>query len=217
MASRWLNFFFKFSGFVFRLKQRIVKSESLVKVLPQALFLLLLEFCFVVISLPMYLLVSPKKVQEAGGVFPKEIKDKERVSTYTVRRKISLTTSLVAGIIYFSKLIFVAIASLYLLGAQQLLAATQNWDFASAAEYSTSSSSVEFVGGVARLKDLGSTVSGNTTNSGFNSNSTGWTYADWLNVNSVAGTYQASGGNPGGYINVALTPAKNKTTAGFWR
>ncbi|EKD43772.1 MAG: hypothetical protein ACD_72C00123G0005, partial [uncultured bacterium] len=203
MAKQWLNIFFRFSGYVFGLKQKIVKSDSLLKVLPEALFLLILEFGFAIVSLPMYLLVSPSAVQEEGAIFPHAFKEKPQFNTYVVRRKISLTTAMSAGIIFFAKLIFVGIVSIYLLGAQQLLAATQSWNFTTASEYTTSSSSIEFVGGTARLKDLGTTSAGTTTNSGFTSDATGWTYADWGQgggeVN-IAGTRITSGGNPGAYI-----------------
>ncbi len=221
MAAKWLNFFFKFSGFVFNLKQKIVKSDSLFKVLPEALFLLLLEFGFAIVSLPMYLLVSPKKVQENGDIFPKTVKEKNKISTYTVRRKISLATSLGAAVIFFSKLIFVGIVSFYLLGAQQLLAAAQDWDFTTSSQYVTSSSSIEFVGGVAQLKDLGTNVAGSTTDSGIDL-TTKWAYNDWTDPSNVVvgGTRRTSGGNPTNYLDVDIaitgSTGQQRSGAGYW-
>ena len=219
MAKQWLNIFFRFSGFVFGLKQKIVKSDSLLKVLPEALFLLVLEFGFAIVSLPMYLLVSPKAVQEDGVILPKAMKEKPQLSTYAIRRKISLTTAFSAGIIFFAKAILVGLVSLYLLGAQQLLAATQSWNFTTATDYTTSSSSIEFVGGVARLKDFGGSTSGSTTNSAFNTNSTGWTYVqNWVHTGggTNAGAWQSSGGNTGGYVNLDLNTQKAKEEGSYW-
>jgi len=217
MTKRWLNLFFRFSGFIFLLKQKIVKPSSWVKVLPFVILLVLLEIIFALISLPMYLLVAPSKLQESGNIFPSKDKDFSQFKNYVIRRKISLVTTLGAGGIFLLKVILIGAVSFYLLGAQQLLAAARDWDLNSAGDYTTSSSSVEFVGGVARLKDLGSTASGTNSNSGFDSNSTGWTYADWLNAGNAAGTYSSTGGNPGGYIKITLNPSQSKTTAGLWR
>jgi len=217
MTYRWLNFFFHFSGYVFDLKQRIFNNESLIKTVFLSIWLVLVEIGFAIISLPMYLLVAPYKVQEDGTVFPSKNKVKIELQTYAMRRKISLATILSAGGLFLFKVILLAAVSLYLFGVQTLLAATQNWTFDTSSDYTYDSAKIEVTGGVARLKDLGNTTTGSTTNSGFDTGSTGWTYADWLNGGGAAGTYQSSGGNPGGYVRVTLNPGANKTTAGLWR
>lgn len=72
---------------------------------------------------------------------------------------------------------------------------------------------------MARLKNLGGTNTGSTTNSGFDTTSTGWTFVNnWSQPAGVAnlGNYNASAGNPGGYIDINQSVGKNKTGAAFW-
>jgi hypothetical protein len=217
METRWLNFFLRFSGYISNLKQKVVQSESLVAVLPSAILLIGSECVLAIVSLPLFIFVSPKKVQETGFVFPTKQRDASSAyQSFMVRRKISLFTVGSAGSIYFLKVLIVGIISFYLLGATPLLAAIQNWDFTIAGNYTYDSAKVEITGGAAQLKNLGSVTSGSTTNSGLNTDATGWTYSDWLNVASVSGAYQAAGGNPGGNVQVTMSPAKNKITAGFY-
>jgi len=63
----------------------------------------------------------------------------------------------------------------------------------------------------------GGGASGATTNPSFDSDSTGWTYADWEIDNQVSGDRQSSGGNPNGYIRVVVDGKKNKTISGYWQ
>jgi hypothetical protein len=222
MSIRWLNLFLRFSSYVFVLKQKIVESSSWIKVLPYAVLLFLVEIIFAIVSLPMYLLVAPTKLQERGKFFPSSDKDFSQLKTYTIRRKISLTTVLGAGGIFLIKVIFISAVSLYLLGAQRLLASTLDWTFDTASQYTYDSAKIEVIGGVAQLKDIGSTTSGSTTNAGVTTTVTGWTYADWLDPGSVTvgGTRQTSGGNPGPYldVNIAITGSATvkRTGAGYW-
>lgn len=216
METRWLNFFLRFSGYISRLKQKLVQSDRWTSVFPSAILLICAECLFALVSLPMYVLVSPKQVQETGILFPAKQKDKTSYQAFVVRRKISLFTIGGAGGVYVLKVLMVGIISLYLFGATPLLAAIQNWDFSTAGNYTYDSAKIEVTGGVAQLKDLGGVTSGSTTNSGFNTNATGWTYTDWLNNSKAAGTYSSTGGNPGGYVRVTLNPSKNSTTAGYW-
>lgn len=220
MRSYLLNLFFKVSSFTFEIKQKIVQAESLVKVIPYAILLIFVEFGFFLISLPLYLLVSPVSLQEEGLVFPTAIKSKEEFHTYTVRRKISLTTILGGGGLWLAKLAFIAIVSFYFLGAQKLLADVQDWTFDVPGDYTYDSAKIEITGGAAQLKDIGVPTAGSTTNSGFDSSATGWTYADWLDPGqaTATGAYQSSGGNPGGYVNVSLSATSgSRTVAGYWR
>lgn len=220
MSARWLNLYLRYSGYVFALKQKIVQADSWTKSLPYAVILIFSEFGFVVISLPLYLAVAPKKLQERGKIFPGKEIEVQHYKNYTVRRKISLTTIFGAGGVFLFKIIFVAIVSAYLLGVQQLLADTQDWTMDTAGDFTYDSGKIEVTGGVARLKDVGTNVSGVTTNPSFDINSTGWTYADWGQgggeVN-ITGSRIASGGNPSGYININAPAGSGDELGGYWR
>lgn len=63
----------------------------------------------------------------------------------------------------------------------------------------------------------GGGVSGATVNPSFDSDSAGWTYADWETGNQVSGDRQSSGGNPNGYIRVVVAGKKNQTISGYWQ
>ena len=59
--------------------------------------------------------------------------------------------------------------------------------------------------------------SGGTTNAGVDVSATGWTYADWQDPGSAAsGTWQSSGGNGGGYLEVSTNWVVNQVVAGYW-
>lgn len=219
MAKEWLSIFFKFSGFVFTLKQKMIKTDNVLKAIPYAIVLFVIEFVFAVISLPIYLFVPPKLLQETGFVFPSQYKEMEISQTYIVRRKISLATAASAGGVFLLKVFFVGIVSFYLLRGDVLLAVTQSWTFTTAGDYTYDTAKIEVTGGVSRLKNTGSTSSGNTTNSGFDSAATGWTYADWGQdggESNVAGTYVSSGGSPGGYLQVSFPAGANDEFGGYY-
>lgn len=212
MEARWLNFFLKYSAYTFSLKQKIAQSGNWTKAFPHAVLLLISELGFAIVSIPLYVLVPPKNLQESGVVFPKKEKDRVHFNLYVVRRKISLTTVAGAAAIWAIKVIFIGAVSFYLLGAQPLLASTQNWDFNNAGDYAYDTSKIAVTGGVAQLVDQGgggscggvpttcsalasqstcqaqggcswnNSTPGTTTNSAFASNATGWIYADWIDT-----------------------------------
>lgn len=220
MTKRWLNLFFRFSSLFFKIKQKIVEAKNWYIALMYALLLAVTEILFAIISLPLYFIVSPDKLYEQGFVFPSKEGPEKKLSTYVVKRRISLVTLGAAAGIYLVKVLLVGVISLYLLGAPMLFAAVQNWSFDVAGDYTPSNANIEITGGVAQLKDLGGSASGSTTNSGFNSDATGWTFATWSQPaqTTVSDGYVASGGNPGGYSQVRLqtTSNKNKTVSGYW-
>ena len=222
MSDRWLNLFFKLSGFIFKTKQKVVEADNWVKVFPQVLIIIFFELGFAIISLPMYLVVSPKAVQERGFIFPlaeKENTSKDEViRVYTTRRRISLTTGLGAGTFIVLKVLLIIFTSFYLLGGQALLAATQNWTFDSAGDYTYDSAKIEVTGGVAQLKNIGTNASGVTTNSAFTTNATGWTFATWVHEGSgtPTGSWQSSAGNPTGYYSISLPADKNKNESVYF-
>ncbi|MFA6382161.1 MAG: Ig-like domain-containing protein [Candidatus Buchananbacteria bacterium] len=245
MQARWLNLFFRYSGYTFKLKQKIIGADNWLVAGSYAVLLIVSELGFTVVSLPIYILVPPTKVQEEGFVFPKAIKDKPQFQTYAVRRKISLATFFGAGGIFLLKLIFIGLVSSYLLGAQALLAASQDWNFSTAGDYTYPAGKIVVTGGVAQLVDQGTggnclgtanacntfvtsptciaqagcawggAASGATTNPDFTSNSTGWTGADWL-WTATTETRVTSGGNPTAFIQVNIPKAKNIIGGGYW-
>lgn len=220
MVNKWLNLFFKLSGYVFSLKQKMIKTRFGVKVFLYALAAIFIELSIAVFAFPIYLIVSPIKVQEGEFIFPSPERKNASLRIYRNKRKLSLITFLNIGGFFLLKILLVSVISFYLLGGQPLLAAVQNWPFDVAGDYTYDSAKIEVTGGVARLKNLGSTVSGGTTNPSFNSNTTGWTYADWDQgggeVN-VTGARQTTGGNPGGWINVNFPAGKSDELGGYWR
>lgn len=96
-----------------------------------------------------------------------------------------------------------------------------SWPFDNPTNYIYDTNKIEVTSGVARLKSGGaSVVSGSTLNSGFDTDSSGWTYYDWDQGGGdpdATGTWYATGGNPGGYVDVNLPSSlRNKTLGGYW-
>lgn len=218
MSVGYLNLFFRFAGRIFNLKQKLAAADGWLKALPIALVLIFAELIFAVISLPLYFSVSPKKIQQRGWIFPSEEQNAGRLHHYTVRRKIGLATFFSALAIFLIKVIFVGAVSFFLLGGQELLAATQDFVFTTPGNYTYDGAKIEITGGEARLKAISGTVSGGTYNSDFITSTAGWTYAQWQHGNNGAnsGNYVASAGNPDAYADINLSVRKNLTEAGYW-
>lgn len=89
-------------------------------------------------------------------------------------------------------------------------------DYATDTDYTFDSNKIEVVGGFAQLKAQGSTISGETLNSEFNSDTSNWTFAPWGNNISQTGSYVSSGGNPGGYASIDMPAARKKNSGGYW-
>lgn len=217
MPTRWLDIFFRFSGRVYSLKQKLINSNRWYTAIYYAFVLFFTELGLVVISFPLFIIVSPDKIQKIKGYqVPAR---SSAMQEYILRRRIGLTSSAGVIIILFVKLGLFGIASIFLLGSQPLLADTQSWAFTTPSDYTYNTSTVEIVGGFAQLRDLGISAAGSSTNFSFDTSSVDWHYADWLQpANTTAtGTYIASGGNTGGYIDIPLTATKkNLTVAGYW-
>lgn len=121
------------------------------------------------------------------------------------------------------------------------------WTFGSASDYTYNAGKIAVTGGTVSLVDQGGGGScsgtatvcsafvatstcqaqagcswggaafGATTNPNFDTNSNGWTYADWETANQVDGDRQANGGNPSGYIRVVVNGKKNNNISGYWQ
>jgi len=211
MPKIFLNLFFKISGFGFFLKQRMADTESRFKVLFYALLIIIIELFFVILAFPLYLIVSPKQLQKRGFVFSYE--------KYEVKRKISLAIFFSSVGIFSLKMIIVSVLSTFLIGGQILLAGVNSWSFDIPENYIYNSAKIEIVNGEARLKNLSSSVSGDTVNSGFDSNSTDWTsMPSWISAPGKTNTasYQSSGGNPDGYVDINLLGRKKNDAGGYW-
>ena len=209
MLTRWLDIYLHFSAWLFSLKRKLADtSVGFFAIIFYTGALIFLEIIFLIISLPFFILIPPKKLQLEQSV--------EKVSAYTKRRRVGLTTLLSGGGILLIKFVLLALVPALLIGAAQLFADTQSWLFTTPSNYTYDTSTIEITGGVAQLIDTGTTTSGTGTNPGFDSGSTGWTFKSWLDGGKVTGHYHSTGGNPGGYIDVAMADAQNKTMAGFW-
>ncbi|OGL98043.1 hypothetical protein A2304_00855 [Candidatus Uhrbacteria bacterium RIFOXYB2_FULL_57_15] len=218
MEKRFLNVFLMFSGYVFALKERLVQAKDWYRVLAIATALILAELVFALVSLPLYFVVSPKKVQESGMVFP-ERKGAGKYRDYVVRRKITMASALGATAVFALKIFFVGVVSFYMLGAQELLADTQDWTFDTPGNYTYDSAKIEVTGGVARLKNLGSASSGGTSNSSFDASAAGWTgVPGWIDAPSKTNStnWQSAGGNPTGHVDINLPGKKKNSSAGYW-
>lgn len=222
MSKRWLKIYLKISGINYSLKNKIINAENILKLLYYSLLTIVFQLIFSIFSLPIYILVSPEKVQEVGFIFPKKETDcnRDTYTQYCVRRKISLGTFFSAGTLVFFKIFFIGIVSFFLLGGQTLLALTQNWNFDTAGDYTYNSAKIEVTGGVAQLKNLTVPALGGTTNTGFDANTNGWTYVDWdqgTGEENVAGSRRANGGNPGGYVQISVPKGKDDELGGYYR
>lgn len=221
MPKFWLNFYLKISGTNYQLCKRLIDSDNIFQAFAYLLLILILEPFFWAISLPVYFLVTPEKVQESGFIFPRKekIKDFDPYRNYQIKRQINLGTIGGSSLVFVLKILLIGLSSFFLLGGQTLLALTQNWSFDNSADYNYNSAKIEVAGGAASLKNLSIPVSGATTNSGFDSSASGWTYADWNQgggeVN-VAGSYVASGGNPGGYVQINVPLGKDDELGGYY-
>ncbi len=221
MKASWLNIFFHFSGKIFKLKQGLIASTRWYVAVYYALLLFFVELALAIISFPLYFLVSPKDIQK-GGLYSLP-GPQASINEYLWRRRIGLTTGVGATSVFLLKVVLVGVVSFYFLGAQKLLADSQDWTFGTPSDYTYNSSIVEITGGVARLKDLGSLVASSTINSGFTTNSVGWTNADWTDPGNVTvgQTRQTSGGNTGAYVDVDIaitgSATANRSGAGYWQ
>jgi hypothetical protein len=89
-------------------------------------------------------------------------------------------------------------------------------DYDISTDYTFNANDIEVTGGFAQLKAQGSTVSGQTTNNGFDSNSNGWSFSTWGRNLGQTGRYQASGGNPGGYVDINFPNEQRRAVGGYW-
>lgn len=219
MSNKFLNLFLHFSSRIFLLKEKIVQSKSWTTTIPYATLLLITELSFMVISLPLYIVVSPKKVLETGFVFPSSEREPKHLHSYIVRRKITLTTVSGVGGLFVLKIVLVGIVTAYLLGVQPLLAAMQNWDMSVPSEYTYDSAKIDVTGGTAKLKATTTTASGATTNPDFTSNVAGWSNDNWNKgtgeVN-PAMARQNSNGNPTGWVRIRIPLGNSDQLGGYW-
>ncbi|OGH92790.1 MAG: hypothetical protein A2563_03930 [Candidatus Magasanikbacteria bacterium RIFOXYD1_FULL_40_23] len=220
MVKSFLNFFFHYSGAVFRIKRHILEADKWYKSVFFSLILFFVEFIFVVISLPFYFLISPKNLHERGFIFPSSKDDSMAFKHFVARRKISAITLISVSAVWAFKVFLLGAISYIFFGAAQIFADTHTWVFSNPSSYTYNSSLVEVAGGEARLKDIGGTTIVTTTNPGFNSNATGWTYADWNQSGgevNVAGTRITTGGNPGGWVRINFPIGNGDELGGYYR
>ena len=94
--------------------------------------------------------------------------------------------------------------------------ATSTWDFDLPADYAYDSQKIELVSSKAQLAIIPTSISGGTTNSGFDTTVNPWAYSDWESTG-ASGARSTSGGNPGPYINIRIPFVRNNTSSGYWQ
>ncbi|PIR93808.1 hypothetical protein COT97_04610 [Candidatus Falkowbacteria bacterium CG10_big_fil_rev_8_21_14_0_10_39_11] len=106
-------------------------------------------------------------------------------------------------------------------GFEYTTATSFDWTFTTPGNYTYDNTKIEITGGSAELHSGTTTVSGSTTNSEFISNSSGWTFGTWDNGGgevTPTGTWQSTGGDPAGYVNINVpSNSRNDTVGGFWQ
>ncbi len=91
------------------------------------------------------------------------------------------------------------------------------WNFGTSTDYSYDPTQIEVLNSFAQLKATTSNLTGSTTNSSFDSNSTGWTFQTWeASSTTPTSGRTGSGGNPNGYLYINFAGAKNSTSSGYW-
>jgi Tfp pilus assembly protein PilV len=96
---------------------------------------------------------------------------------------------------------------------------SNSWPFSIAGNYTYDGDKILVTGAVAQLVGTGGTVvTDTTTNPDFDTDLTGWTYADWVQPGGmdVIGSRVISGGNPNGYAEINIPGKKNVTASGYW-
>lgn len=88
-------------------------------------------------------------------------------------------------------------------------------DYLTPGNYTYDGAKIEVLSSFAQLKNSGGGGS-QTTNSGFDTNATGWTFALYGQNLNQAGSWIASGGNLGGYIQINFPSNKNKISGGYY-
>lgn len=69
MSSKWLNFYLHLVSFNFKLKQKMIQAKSWINLVPLVIVFIFSELFLAIISIPLYFIVSPQKVQEKGFFF----------------------------------------------------------------------------------------------------------------------------------------------------
>ncbi len=137
LKKRWLNFILHLGSLISLQKQKLVPATPLATI-PIAASVLILEAFLLIISLPVYIFISP--VELAGN-------DKQAIVTYRLRRIVSLSVvlgTLAIWLGYF--LVSVVGASLF---PNRTHAAASTWDFNQPLSYLYDSSKIQVVDGVA--------------------------------------------------------------------
>lgn len=141
MKKWWLNFLLHFSSLIHRQKQKLLQAPP-ARTLVLSAGILFLEFTNFILSLPVYIFISPKSFAAEG------VADKEAVASYRLRRIISLSVLLGT----------VGIWVLYILGGTILStviapgrakADTLSWDFNNPLAYAYDPAVIQIVDGMA--------------------------------------------------------------------
>ncbi|MFH0819704.1 MAG: hypothetical protein V1892_01590 [bacterium] len=98
---------------------------------------------------------------------------------------------------------------------------SKTWDFDSAPDYDFDPQKIEVVSSYAQLKPQIQTFTGQSINSEFSSDISGWSFYAWdVGSGEVTpqGNWRASGGNPGGFVETEIPyDARGNNVGGYWQ
>ena len=94
---------------------------------------------------------------------------------------------------------------------------TKIWPFDVPADYTYDPAKIEVIGGFAQLvAQSGFIVNGQSINAGFDTSLTPWIFGSWGTI-TPTGSWQSSGGNPGGYARIQFPTSKNRISGGYFQ
>ncbi|MEI7498274.1 MAG: hypothetical protein WCK11_03270 [Candidatus Falkowbacteria bacterium] len=128
----WLNFILKISSLIYGLKQELA-SSNVFKTIRLAVILIFLELFLLIVSLPIYIFVTPEKYSQ----------DKSEVQRYKLKRKFSL-----AGVAIFLILILVKtflIGQIFIWGSGGARAVSLVWSFQKSTDYYYDANQLQFI------------------------------------------------------------------------
>ncbi len=142
IKTKWLNFILHISSKINKSKSSIV-DDGILKTLGVALKIIILEFILLVISLPVYIFISPERFSRNNKV----------VEKYRLKRIVSLVTVCTFIVIFLITTLFSS--GVFLVGpVSELRADSTGWGFDNPKDYIYDSDTIQIVDGLALFKPV---------------------------------------------------------------